>query len=72
MFCGDLGRMEKEYKTTEAQRKATLKYNKLNAKNITLSLNNKTDKDILQHLEKQKNKTGYIKQLIRQDIKNNN
>lgn len=62
--------MEREYKTTAAQRRATLKYNQSHAKNMTLSLNFQTDKDILDHLESIQNKSGYIKSLIRQDIMN--
>lgn len=41
------------------------------AKNTTymsLKLNNKTDADILRHLDKQASKQGYIKALIRKDI----
>lgn len=35
---------------------------------ISLRLNHRTDADILAHLEKVGNRTGYIKSLIRQDI----
>lgn len=56
-------------KSTEAQIKASVKYDKTNTKDIRLKLNLKTDADILQALEAVPNKQGYIKQLIRNDIK---
>ena len=55
-------------KTTEAQRRATAKYDKANTKAVTLKLNRKTDADILAKLEEVGNVQGYIKQLIRADI----
>lgn len=36
---------------------------------ISIKLVNKTDADILEHLAKKSNKQGYIKALIRADIK---
>lgn len=39
-----------------------------NTKIITLRLNNKTDADVIEWLEKQDNKAGYIKRLIREDM----
>ena len=36
-------------------------------KGIYLKLNEDTDKDILERLDKQENKQGYIKELIRTD-----
>lgn len=55
-------------KTTEAQLKATAKYQKKNTRMFTLRLNLNTDMDIINKLEQVKNKQGYIKQLIRTDI----
>ena len=55
---------------SEAQKRATLKYDKQWAKQILLKLNKKTDADILQKLDEVGNKQGYIKGLIREDIKN--
>ena len=55
--------------TTEAQKKANAKYDKANTKQIVLKLNIKTDADILARLEEVENKQGYIKQLIREDVK---
>lgn len=36
---------------------------------LRVLLNNNTDADILEHLKKQENRQGYIKALIRADIK---
>lgn len=56
---------------SDAQKIATAKYDTTNTTGVYLKLNNKTDTDIIEHLQKQDNKQGYIKELIRQDIKNN-
>lgn len=52
----------------ESLKKAVAKYDSLNTKQIKLKLNLKTDRDVIEQLEKQGNKQGYIKQLIRADI----
>lgn len=44
---------------------AQTKYRRENIKRLTLELNKKTDSDILEHLDAQVNKAGYIKSLIR-------
>ena len=54
--------------TTEAQKKAKVKYDKANTKQIMLKLNLKTDADILDQLDSVENKQGYIKDLIRKDL----
>ena len=56
-------------KTTEAQKKAIEKYDRVNTKQIKLKLNINTDADILKKLEDVCNVQGYIKSLIRNDIK---
>lgn len=43
------------------------RYNKENTKTYLLRCNIKTDKDVIEHLEKQDNKNGYIKGLILSD-----
>lgn len=43
-------------------------YQKENLLRVVVKLNKLHDEDILQHLEKQPNKQGYIKALIRADI----
>lgn len=59
--------------TSQAQREAQARYDAENTKQITLKLNLKTDSDILAHLEEKKaakgGKQGYIKELIRNDMK---
>ena len=57
--------------TKEAQARASAKYDKENTKQIILKLNLKTDAEILQKLESVPNRQGYIKELIRQDMKKN-
>jgi hypothetical protein len=57
-----------EYKTTEAQRRARNKYNKKMIRNLTVSLNRKTDDDIIVFLENKENIGGYIKSLVRKDM----
>jgi uncharacterized protein YrrD len=54
--------------TTEAQKKASAKYDNANTKQIKMKLNTTTDADILAKLEEVGNIQGYIKQLIRADI----
>lgn len=39
-----------------------------NTTQVKFKLNNRTDADILEHLDRQPNKQGYIKALIREDI----
>lgn len=53
----------------KAQIKASAKYDKANTKQIVLKLNLKTDDDILTKLNSLANKQGYIKQLIRNDLR---
>ena len=54
---------------TEAIRKAVKKDDAKATKQVHLKLNLKTDADILDHLEKQESVQGYIKKLIREDIR---
>lgn len=44
------------------------RYKKAHVKQIAFTLNDRTDADILEHLERIPNKQGYIKQLIRDDM----
>jgi len=59
-------------KNSDARIRANAKYNKENTKYVVLHLNINTDKDILDHLDCKENKTGYIKDLIRDDITKEN
>lgn len=55
--------------SSEAQRRASAKYDKANKVTVTVKLNKKHDADIIEHLAKQENRQGYIKNLIREDMK---
>ena len=55
-------------KTSDAQKRAVAKYDAENTKSFLLKLNKKTDADILEWLNQQPNKQGYIKSLIRNDM----
>lgn len=53
---------------SEAQKRATEKYDKANTKQIMMKLNKGTDADILEKLASVPNVQGYIKELIRADM----
>lgn len=53
---------------SEAQKKADKKFITKNIKKVTIDLNRNTDADIIAYLEKQDNKLGTIKKLIRAEI----
>lgn len=55
--------------TTEAQKRASMVYDAKNTVQIKLKLNLSTDQDIIDKLESVDNKQGYIKELIRADIR---
>jgi hypothetical protein len=55
--------------TSDARKRAVAKYDAKNTKQIKLKLNLRSDHDILARLEEVGNIQGYIKQLIRDDIK---
>ena len=59
--------------TTQAQREASKRYDEKNTTSIHLKLNLKTDADILERLDQVSDipggKQGYIKALIREDMK---
>ena len=55
--------------STEAQKRASSKYEKLHTTQISLKLNKKTDADVICKLDSVENKQGYVKTLIREDIK---
>ena len=55
-------------KSTESQIRASIRYNKENTVQISLKLNRSTDADLIDSLNRVKNKQGYIKELIRRDI----
>lgn len=51
-------------------KKYIARWQKENTKIIPVRLNLDGDKDIIHRLDKKENKSGYIKDLIRKDIKN--
>ena len=54
--------------TSEAQIRASARYDAAHTIKVCLNLNDRTDADILARLDEVDNKQGYIKSLIRQDI----
>ena len=57
---------------TEAQKKATAKYDKNNTRIYSLKLNTNTDKEIIEVLDNTGNVQGFIKGLIREYIQDIN
>ena len=57
---------------TEAQKRATLKYDAANTTQLHLKLNNKNDADILEYLAQLENVQGFIKSAIRSQIGSQN
>ena len=55
--------------SSEAQRKAVAKYDAENTMQVKIKLNRNTDADIIEHLKGIGSVQGYIKALIREDIK---
>lgn len=54
---------------SKAQRAAVARYDAANTKRYTVKINKNTEADILAHLEEIDNVAGYIKALIREDMK---
>ena len=54
---------------TQAQKKASAKYDKNNTRSILFKFNLTTDADILAKLDSEENRQGYFKKLVRADIK---
>lgn len=48
---------------------AQARYDAANTQRITLKLNRKTDSDVIEKLNSVESKQGYIKRLIREDVK---
>ena len=61
--------MDRTKKSTDAQIRASAKYNVANTKQYPIRLNINTDGDIIKHLETVPSVAGYIKDLIRDDMK---
>lgn len=60
---------KKTRKISESQSKALAKYQDAHTRRFSLKLVDTTDADIIAKLESVPNKQGYIKDLIRADIK---
>lgn len=57
---------------TEKQKKYDQDWKAKNTTRVTVRLNNNTDEDIIEFLSTLDNKQGYIKELIREDMKKQN
>lgn len=56
---------------TDAQKRASKRYNATNTKSFNLTLNKKNDADIIKFLDTLSNKSAYLKNLIRSDMYKN-
>ena len=63
-----MGREMRKTMMSEAQKKASARWDAANTIQVKLKLNKRTDADILQRLSSVPSKQGYIKELIRADI----
>ena len=54
--------------TTEAAKAAKAKYDAKTAKYYSMKLNQNTDRDMIEYLDKQESFQTYIKRLIREDM----
>lgn len=55
--------------TTEAAKAAKARYDSKTARYFSLKLNRNTDKELIEHLERQESIQAYIKKLIQEDMK---
>lgn len=55
----------------EKQERPQERFDKLNSKRYVLKVMTNTEADIIEQLEQQPNKAGYIKRLIREDVERN-
>ena len=60
---------DRERKTSEARRRANAKYDSKNTRQYRLKLNVNTDADVIKKFDDTENVQGYIKKLVREDIK---
>ena len=56
---------------SEAQKRNAAKYQAANTKMIAIRINKKLEPELLEWLESKNNKSGYILDLIRDDMKKN-
>ena len=62
-------RKTKENKMSDNRKKNKAEYRKRATKSITVEFYKNTEQPLIEQLEKQPNKSGYIKGLIKKDIK---
>ncbi len=60
--------MSDQKKASSAHQRAVRKYDRKNSIGLYLKFNKKTDSDIIAKLASIKNRQGYVKRLIRDDI----
>lgn len=60
--------MAEEFKTSEAQRRASRKYEKENMKLYSFRLSKNVDGDMIEYLDSVDNRTGTIKKAIRKQM----
>lgn len=68
VFMGEFTFEIEEIDSGFGRSKASAKYNESNVKQVKMNINRKTDADIIEHLAKQPNVQGYLKNLIRKDM----
>lgn len=71
---GNIAKTKNEIQREYAKRTgyaAQRKYDKENTKAYTFRFMRNTEADLIEKLDSQKNKSGYVKQLIRDDISKN-
>ena len=54
---------------SEAQRRAVKKYKEKATTAFSFRLSNDADRDVIDHLAKQENRTDYIRKLVREDMR---
>ena len=62
-------RGKKKPMTSNAQLAAQKRYDEKNTRQIKMKLNRVTDKEIIDWLDQQENKQGYLKRLIEKDMR---
>lgn len=56
-------------KTSDADMRSAMKYQKAHIRRVVLNLNDRTDADIIEYLEKHPNKAKTLKMIIREAMK---
>lgn len=56
-------------KTSDKQMQSAMKYQRAHIRRFVLNLNDRTDADIISHLDSKRNKSAWLKEIIRKAIK---